>query len=73
MKLAEIPEIACLSIHEKIVLLEELWDSIRTHQDNIPVPDSHKAELDKRMDRHDNVPGEIVTIEELHRGIERRK
>jgi len=73
MKLAEIPEIACLSIHEKIVLLEELWDSIRTHQDNIPVPDSHKAELDKRMARHDNFPGEIVTIEELHRGIERRK
>ena len=73
MKLTEIPEIACLSIHEKIVLLEELWDSIRAGQDSIPVPESHKAELDRRLARHRDFPGEILTLEELRRGIELRK
>ena len=73
MKLAEMPEVADLSTHEKIVLLEELWDSIRDDQEHIPVPDSHKAELDKRFNRHMNYPGEILTLEELRRGIELRK
>ncbi len=49
MKLNEIPEVASLSTHEKIVLLEELWDSIRDDYDSVPIPDSHKAELDRRL------------------------
>ena len=73
MKLTEIPEIAGLSIHEKIVFLEELWDSIREDQDSIPVPESHKAELDKRFARHRDFPGEILTLEELRQGIELKK
>jgi putative addiction module component (TIGR02574 family) len=73
MKLTEIPEVADLSTHEKIVLLEELWDSIRDDHGQIPVPDSHKAELNKRFDRHMSFPGEILTLEELRRGIEQRK
>jgi len=73
MKLAEMPEVADLSTREKIVLLEELWDSIRDDQEHIPVPDSHKAELDKRFNRHMNYPGEVLTLEEFRRGIELRK
>ena len=73
MKLTEIPEVAVLSTQEKIVLLEELWDSIRNDQDQIPVPDSHKAELDKRSARHKSFPGEILTVEELRRAVELQK
>ena len=73
MKLTEIPEVAALSTQEKIVLLEELWDSIRDRQDQIPVPDSHKAELDKRFNRNVKFPGEILTLDELRRGIESKK
>ncbi len=73
MKLNDIPEVANLSVQEKIVLLEELWDSIRTHQDSIPIPDSHKKELDKRLARHQDFPGEILSLDELRRGIEARK
>lgn len=73
MKLTEIPEVTTLSTQEKIVLLEELWDTIRDRQDQIPVPDSHKTELDKRFNRHVKFPGEILTLDELRRGIESRK
>ncbi len=73
MKLNEIPEVANLSTHEKIVLLEELWDSIRDDQTSIPVPESHKAELDRRFARHRDNPGDILTLEELRQGIESRK
>ena len=73
MKLTEMPEVAGLSTHEKIVLLEELWDSIRNDHELIQVPDSHKAELDKRFNRHRSFPGEILTLDELRWGIELRK
>ena len=73
MKLTEIPEVAVLSTQEKIVLLKELWDSIRDRQDQIPVPDSHKTELDKRFSRHEKFLWEILTLDELRRGIESRK
>jgi putative addiction module component (TIGR02574 family) len=73
MKLNEIPEVANLSTHEKIVFLEELWDSIRDDQVSAAVPESHKAELDMRLARHKDYPGEILTLEELCKGIETRK
>ena len=73
MKLTEIPEVTALSTQEKIVLLEELWDTIRDRQDQIPVPDSHKAELDKRFNRHLKYPGEILTLDELRSRIESQK
>ena len=46
-----IPEIAGLSIPEKILLVEDLWDSIARDETQIPVPESHRAELDRRAER----------------------
>ena len=43
MRVSDIPEIARLTIPEKILLLEELWDSIASEESNVPVPQSHAA------------------------------
>jgi putative addiction module component (TIGR02574 family) len=38
-----------LSVPERILLLEEIWDSISTNPDNLPLTDAQKAELDRRL------------------------
>ena len=73
MRLDEIPEIAQLSIPEKILLVEDLWDSIASDETSVPVPRSHIKELDRRLKRYSSHPGDILSLEELQRRIEKRK
>jgi putative addiction module component (TIGR02574 family) len=73
MSVAEIPELARLSTPEKILLLEELWDSIASDEATVPVPQSHRDELDRRLARHRARPGNLLSLEELQARIARRK
>ena len=50
-----------LSNAERILLAEELWDSVAAHPDNIPVPPEHLAEITRRIELIDSgkmEPGE---------------
>ncbi|HEY8504700.1 MAG TPA: addiction module protein [Gemmataceae bacterium] len=38
-----------LSLAERLRLVEEIWDSIAAEADRLPVPQSHKEELDRRL------------------------
>jgi len=73
MRLEEIPEISRLSTAEKILLVEDLWDSISADQSGIPVPQSHKDELEKRFKRFKAHPGDLLSLEELQTRINSRK
>ena len=42
------PNIANLSVSEKLQLIGELWDSLNASQDQLPIPQWHKDELDAR-------------------------
>jgi len=70
MRAADIPELAKLSTEEKILFLEDLWDSIAADA-LLPVPKSHRDELDRRDQRHQDSPGELLTLDELRARIER--
>ena len=61
---------AKLSTEEKILFLEDLWDSISADI-SLPVPESHRDELDRRDRRHRDSPGELLTLDELRARIER--
>ncbi|MBI5365643.1 MAG: addiction module protein [Planctomycetes bacterium] len=65
MRIAEVPEIARLTVPEKILFLEELWESIREDESQIPVPPSHLVELDRRLAQHRGSPGELLTLEQF--------
>lgn len=65
--------ISNLSIPEKILFLEDLWDSISLNEEEIVVPDSHKAELDSRVKKYLDSPGELLTLEELQVRINEKK
>jgi putative addiction module component (TIGR02574 family) len=73
MNVLDIPEIDKLSTSEKILLVEDLWNKIIDDDSDIPVPQSHKEELNKRMIRYKSNPGVLLSLEELQDRIERRK
>jgi putative addiction module component (TIGR02574 family) len=73
MHVVDIPELSNLSTAEKILLVEDLWDSIASDEDSIPIPESHKAELDRRLDTLKATPGSLLTLEELKSRVDRRK
>ncbi len=73
MKVSDIPEIAKLSAPEKILLVEDLWDSISSDESIVPVPKSHINELDRRLKRYESAGGRLLTIDELQANIEKRK
>lgn len=71
MRVSDIPEIARLSTPEKILLVEDLWDSIASDEAGVPVPQSHMEELDRRLKSYESDPGEFLSFEELQVRIER--
>jgi len=73
MRAIDIPEISQLSTPEKILLLEDLWESIAADDSEVLVPESHKEELERRFERQNASPGELLSLEQLQARIERRK
>ena len=43
-----------LSVAERILLAEELWDSVATCAENLPVPQEHLEELKRRIELSDS-------------------
>jgi putative addiction module component (TIGR02574 family) len=45
-------EIENLELSEKLLLVEEIWDSIAASNSELPMPDWQKKELDKRYNEY---------------------
>jgi putative addiction module component (TIGR02574 family) len=73
MRVKDLPEISKLSTPEKILLVEDLWDNISADDSSIPMPESHKAELDRRLNRYQSAPGSLLSLDDLRTKIEKRK
>ena len=73
MRASNIPEITRLSLPEKILLVEDLWDSIILDESSVPIPQSHIKELDRRLKSYESNPGNLLSLDDLQGMIERRK
>ncbi len=73
MRINDVPEIARLTVPEKILLLEDLWDSIASEESGVPVPASHREELDRRLAEYRKDPGRLLTLDDLRGRIEASK
>ena len=71
MRATDIPGFDQLTDPEKILLVEEIWDTIAADEANVPVPDSHLQELDRRISRYRSNPGKLLTLEELQRRLQK--
>ncbi len=73
MKPTDIPEIAHLTIPEKILFVEALWDTFAEEEGAVPVPQGHLDELDRRWAAHEESPGSLLTWEELWSHVDARR
>jgi putative addiction module component (TIGR02574 family) len=67
------PKFKELSIPEKILLVDDIWDDIAADASAVPIPEGHKQELERRLKRHESDPGNLLSLEELQVKIEMRK
>jgi len=54
-----------LSLAERILLVEEIWDSIAAESGALEVPQSHKDELDRQLAAHDANPHSGSSCEDV--------
>ena len=62
-----------LSVPERIVLVEQIWDSIVAEEDGLEVTQAQKDELDRRLAACEASPDEGSTWEEVKARLRARK
>lgn len=65
-------DIEKLSAEERLRLIEELWESLRTRPDAAPLTRAQRDELDRRLDELDRGETETVPWEEVKRRLRDR-
>jgi putative addiction module component (TIGR02574 family) len=66
---ALLEEILRLPVDERLQLVEDIWDSIAATPEAVPVPEWHKAELDRRLDHPE--PGPSLSWDEVRAKLHR--
>ena len=62
-------EISKLGLSEKLLLVEDIWDSIATSNLEIPMPTWQKQELDKRYEEYKEGKLKLHDWEDIHKGL----
>lgn len=44
--------LSTMSLDDKLLAVEELWEDIRNEQDSLAIPEWHKSILDERLQEH---------------------
>jgi len=65
MTIAEIDNVLMLPVEQRILLVEDVWDSIRPQSKRVPVPESHKQELDRRFEKYKHDPSALLDDQQL--------
>ena len=71
MTKAQLEELLKLPVQERIDLAMALWDSIAEPdlEENLPLTEAQKAELDRRLAEHDRNPSRGIPWEEVQRRL----
>ena len=59
----QMQEILDLSVADRVAMIEKIWDSL--DKSMIDIPESHKRELDGRLDEYERGETKFVTWEEI--------
>lgn len=62
-------EINRLGLSEKLLLVEDIWDSIAVSNSEIPMPAWQKQELDKRYEEFKKGELKLQEWEDVHKGL----
>ena len=58
-----------LGLSEKLLLVEDIWDSIATNNSEIPMPMWQKRELDRRYEEYRQGKLELHNWGDVHKGL----
>ena len=72
-QLSVLSELKKFSIAEKILLVEELWDSIAVDQESFDLTDKQREELDRRIADYDSSPDDGYSWEAVKKRIRAMK
>lgn len=61
-----------LGIEERLTLVEQLWDSIAADSKSVPLTETQRSELDRRITEHETNPSHVVPWEEVKTSINKR-
>jgi putative addiction module component (TIGR02574 family) len=64
-----IEEISGMGLSEKLLLVEDIWDSIAADNSEIPMPTWQKRELDRRYKEYEEGRLELHGWEEVHKDL----
>jgi len=67
-----IADIMALSIPERILLVEEIWNSIAAEQEAIPLTQAQREEMDRRNALYEASPDVGSSLEEVRARLEKR-
>lgn len=62
-----------LTIPERLQLVEDIWDSIADTPEELPLTESQRAALDRRLDAYHRNPDEGAPWAEVRKRIQERK
>lgn len=62
-------DIKKLSVAERILLVEDIWDSISTSGEELPITDEQRKELDSRLEAYKKNPDEGKSWKEVKDNI----
>jgi len=65
----EFSKIFEMSVAQRILLVEEIWDSIAENPEAIPLTDSQKRELEKRLNSYYANPGAGTSWDKVKENI----
>ena len=68
----KIADIKAMTIEQRLDLIERVWDTLVEMPNEIPIPDWHKHELERRLQDLEQDPGAGASLEEVERRIARR-
>lgn len=64
-------EIRKLSLPQKLILAQDIWDSIALEKGNLPMPEWQKSELQKRYMQYQQGELELHDWQDVHEGLRR--
>jgi len=65
MTLADFPQMLALPAQEKLLIVEELWQSMGDSCNELQVSHAEKKELDSRWARFERDPSRALTLEQF--------
>lgn len=62
-------DIQRMSPQERLKLIEDLWESLQADPDTLQLPESHRAELDRRIEDMDKNPADSLPWEDVQQHL----